>query len=157
MALKRINKELTDINRDPPVGFSAGPVGEDLFKWRATIMGPQDSPYKDGVFFLNIHFPTDYPFKPPKVNFVTKIFHPNINSDGSICLDILRDQWSPALTVTKVLLSISSLLTDPNPDDPLVPEIANMYKTDRAKYEELARQWTREYTNLDRQQTNPVG
>ncbi|OCB90038.1 ubiquitin conjugating enzyme [Sanghuangporus baumii] len=157
MALKRINKELTDINRDPPVGFSAGPVGEDLFKWRATIMGPQDSPYKDGVFFLNIHFPTDYPFKPPKVNFVTKIFHPNINSDGSICLDILRDQWSPALTVTKVLLSISSLLTDPNPDDPLVPEIANMYKTDRAKYEELARQWTREYANLDRQQTNPVG
>ena len=60
-----------------------------------------DSPYSGGVFFLSIHFPTDYPFKPPKVNFTTRIYHPNINSNGSICLDILRDQWSPALTISK--------------------------------------------------------
>lgn len=60
-----------------------------------------DSPYSGGVFFLDIHFPTDYPFKPPKVNFTTRIYHPNINSNGSICLDILRDQWSPALTISK--------------------------------------------------------
>jgi ubiquitin-conjugating enzyme E2 D/E len=64
-------------------------------------MGPGDSPYSGGVFFLAIHFPTDYPFKPPKVNFTTRIYHPNINSNGSICLDILRDQWSPALTISK--------------------------------------------------------
>ncbi|XP_063564553.1 ubiquitin-conjugating enzyme E2 D4 isoform X11 [Gorilla gorilla gorilla] len=93
-----------------------------------------DSPYQGGVFFLTIHFPTDYPFKPPKVAFTTKIYHPNINSNGSICLDILRSQWSPALTVSKVLLSICSLLCDPNPDDPLVPEIAHTYKADREKY-----------------------
>ncbi|XP_049997208.1 ubiquitin-conjugating enzyme E2 D4 isoform X2 [Alexandromys fortis] len=93
-----------------------------------------DSPYQGGVFFLTIHFPTDYPFKPPKVAFTTKIYHPNINSSGSICLDILRSQWSPALTVSKVLLSICSLLCDPNPDDPLVPEIAHTYKADREKY-----------------------
>uniref|UniRef100_A0A672P065 E2 ubiquitin-conjugating enzyme n=1 Tax=Sinocyclocheilus grahami TaxID=75366 RepID=A0A672P065_SINGR len=92
-----------------------------------------DSPYQGGVFFLTIHFPTDYPFKPPKVAFTTKIYHPNINSNGSICLDILRSQWSPALTVSKVLLSICSLLCDPNPDDPLVPEIAHTYKADREK------------------------
>ncbi|KAL4977259.1 ubiquitin-conjugating enzyme/RWD-like protein [Aspergillus desertorum] len=144
MALKRINKELTDLGRDPPSSCSAGPAGEDLFHWQATIMGPVsylrlslerwllqglscfraekipaglatlslalnadglplqgDSPYSGGVFFLTIHFPTDYPFKPPKVNFNTRIYHPNINSNGSICLDILRDQWSPALTISK--------------------------------------------------------
>uniref|UniRef100_A0AC11EJD3 Ubiquitin conjugating enzyme E2 D4 n=1 Tax=Ovis aries TaxID=9940 RepID=A0AC11EJD3_SHEEP len=105
-----------------------------VFHWQATIMGPNDSPYQGGVFFLTIHFPTDYPFKPPKVVFTTKIYHPNINSNGSICLDILRSQWSPALTVSKVLLSICSLLCDPNPDDPLVPEIAHTYKADREKY-----------------------
>ncbi|MGH0127335.1 UNVERIFIED_CONTAM: hypothetical protein FKN15_030672 [Acipenser sinensis] len=70
-------------------------------------MGPSDSPYQGGVFFLTIHFPTDYPFKPPKVAFTTKIYHPNINSNGSICLDILRSQWSPALTVSKAVREVS--------------------------------------------------
>ncbi|XDA77362.1 hypothetical protein R6Z07F_007496 [Ovis aries] len=142
MALKRINKELSDLARDPPAQCSAGPVGDDMFHWQATIMGPNDSPYQGGVFFLTIHFPTDYPFKPPKVAFTTRIYHPNINSNGSICLDILRSQWSPALTISKVLLSICSLLCDPNPDDPLVPEIARIYKTDRDKYNRISREWT---------------
>ena len=133
-AIKRITKELQDLGKDPPSSCSAGPTNSDnLFEWTATIMGPSDSPYTGGVFFLQIHFPPDYPFKPPKINFQTRIYHPNINSNGSICLDILRDQWSPALTISKVLLSICSLLTDPNPDDPLVPEIAHIYKTDRAR------------------------
>jgi len=145
MALKRINKELQDLGRDPPSSCSAGPEADDLFQWRATIMGPPESPYSGGVFFLSIHFPTDYPFKPPKVSFITKIYHPNINSNGSICLDILKDQWSPALTISKVLLSICSLLTDPNPDDPLVPEIAHVYKSDIQKYEATAREWTRRF------------
>lgn len=145
MASKRIQKELQDLQKDPPTSCSAGPAGEDLFHWQATIMGPQDSPYQGGVFFIAIHFPPDYPFKPPKVNFQTKVYHPNVNSQGSICLDILKEQWSPALTISKVLLSICSLLTDPNPDDPLVPEIAHIYKTDRQRYEETAREWTRKY------------
>ncbi|EGD79569.1 ubiquitin-conjugating enzyme H5b [Salpingoeca rosetta] len=145
MALKRIHRELKDLERDPPAQCSAGPVGDDYFHWSATIMGPSDSPFQGGVFFLDIHFPADYPFKPPKVSFQTKIYHPNINSSGGICLDILKSQWSPALTISKVLLSICSLLTDPNPDDPLVPEIARLYKTDRAKYEKTAREWTTKY------------
>ncbi|DAA76775.1 ubiquitin-conjugating enzyme E2-16 kDa [Trichophyton mentagrophytes] len=145
MALKRINKELTDLGRDPPSSCSAGPIGDDLFHWQATIMGPEGSPYAGGVFFLAIHFPTDYPFKPPKVNFTTPVYHPNINSNGSICLDILRDQWSPALTISKVLLSICSMLTDPNPDDPLVPEIAHLYKKKDGEYERIAAEWTRKH------------
>ena len=146
MALRRISKELHDLEKDPPANCSAGPVNDnDVFHWQATIMGPPDSPFAGGVFFLTIGFPTDYPFKPPKVTFTTKIYHPNINSNGSICLDILREQWSPALTISKVLLSICSMLTDPNPDDPLVPDIANIYKEDRGKYEKTAREWTHKF------------
>lgn len=146
MAIKRIQKELIDLGKDPPANCSAGPQdGNDQFHWQATIMGPDESPYSGGVFFLNIQFPTDYPFKPPKLTFVTRIYHPNINSNGSICLDILKDQWSPALTISKVLLSISSLLTDPNPEDPLVPEIAHIYKTDKQRYEATGKEWTRKY------------
>ena len=146
MALKRINRELADLQRDPPANCSAGPVDEsNLYNWTGSIIGPEDSAFQGGIFFLNVQFPTDYPFKPPKVSFTTRIYHPNINSNGSICLDILKDQWSPALTISKVLLSISSLLTDANPNDPLVPEIAHIYKNDRARYENTAREWTRRY------------
>jgi ubiquitin-conjugating enzyme E2 D/E len=120
-------------------------VGEDLFRWEGVIFGPDDSPFSGGVFKLTIQFPVDYPFRAPHVQFQTRIFHPNINSAGMICLDILKKEWSPALTISKVLLSITSLLTDPNPDDPFVPEIAHLYKADRAKYEETARNWTLMY------------
>ena len=145
MAQKRIEKELIDLQKDSPANCSAGTVENDKFHWQATIVGPEGSPYAGGLFFLNIVFPTDYPFRPPKCNFTTKIYHPNINANGSICLDILKDQWSPALTVSKVLLSISSLLTDANPDDPLVPEIAQIYKTNRPKFEATAKEWTKKH------------
>uniref|UniRef100_A0A672H0G6 E2 ubiquitin-conjugating enzyme n=1 Tax=Salarias fasciatus TaxID=181472 RepID=A0A672H0G6_SALFA len=141
--------ELQDLSKDPPAQCSAGPVGDDRERRRRLFfIHEPDSPYQGGVFFLTIHFPTDYPFKPPKVAFTTRIYHPNINSNGSICLDILRSQWSPALTISKVLLSICSLLCDPNPDDPLVPEIARIYKTDPTKYNRLAREWTEKYAML---------
>ena len=116
-----------------------------MFLWTSTIVGPNGSPYQDGIFYLEIEFPPDYPFKPPKITFKTKIYHCNINSNGGICLDILKDNWSPALTISKVLLSISSLLTDANPDDPLVPEIAKAYKDDRKRHDETAKEWTAKY------------
>ena len=145
MSLKRLQKELIDIEKEPPSNCSAGPVDDDLYHWSGTIIGPSDSPYSGGIFWLDIHFPSQYPFKPPKVRFNTKIYHPNINSNGSICLDILGNGWSPALTIGKMLLSISSLLTEPNPDDPLVPEAANLYKEDIDEYNEVAKDWTRIY------------
>jgi ubiquitin-conjugating enzyme E2 D/E len=145
MALRRIQKELADLQKDPPSNCSAGPIDSDLFKWEGVILGPGDSPYAGGVFKLDIQFPVDYPFKPPKIQFTTKIYHPNVNPTGLICLDILKQQWSPALTISKVLLSITSLLTDPNPDDPFVPEIAHLLKTNKAMYEARAREFTLRY------------
>ena len=111
----------------------------------STLTGPSGSPYAGGVYFLDISFPTDYPFKPPRVTFKTRIYHCNINSNGAICLDILKDNWSPALTISKVLLSICSLLTDANPHDPLVGSIAKQYREDREAHDKVAAEWNRRY------------
>ena len=146
MALRRLQREYQEILNDPPANCTAGPATEaDFFTWDAMIFGPDDSPFTGGTFHLTIRFPTDYPFKPPIITFRTKIYHPNINSAGGICLDILKGQWSPALSISKVLLSILSLLTDANPNDPLVPEIADIYKRNRAAYDATAREWTLKY------------
>ena len=144
-SIRRIRKELEEIRVEPPSNCSAGPLPDNIKEWEATIIGPSESPYAGGLFKLQILFTDKYPFKPPKVKFTTRIFHPNINSHGSICLDILNVNWSPALTITKLLLSISSLMTDPNPNDPLVKSIADMYMLDREKYNIKAREFTLRY------------
>lgn len=113
--------------------------------WHAKILGPANTPYEGGIFSLYVRFPADYPFKPPKVSFVTKVYHCNINSSGSICLDILKDHWSPALTVVKVMLSLVTLLEHPNPDDPLDSESAGLYRFDKMRYDNNAREYTKKY------------
>jgi ubiquitin-conjugating enzyme E2 D/E len=145
--VKRLQKELLDMQKNDTPNLSAGPVNDNLFEWEAVILGPIGTPYEGGVFNLNISIPSNYPFKPPTVIFKTKIYHPNINSSGSICLDILKTQWSPALTISKILLSICSLLADPNPNDPLVPEIANLLKTNIEVYNQTAKEWTNIYAS----------
>ena len=145
-ALRRLQKELENISKDPSENVSAYPENDsNLFKWRATLIGPVGTVYEGGVFNVQILFPDEYPFRPPKVKFLTKIYHPNINLNGEICLDILRGKWTPALTVRTVLLSICSLLDKPNPDDPLMPKIAILYRSNKERYEELAREWTTTY------------
>lgn len=147
MSLKRIRKELQEIQNEHISECEAGPFNDDMYKWKAKLKGPPESPYEGGTFILNIDFPSDYPFKPPKVTFDTKIYHCNINSNGGICLDILKDQWSPALTITKILLSISSLLHDPNPNDPLVASIAKVYLENKNLHDHTAKEWTARFAN----------
>lgn len=147
--VKRILKELEELKKSPPENCSAGLMdpGNDIYKIQAMITGPEGSPYYGGIFFLQIDIPVDYPFKAPKFNFTTKIYHCNINSSGSICLDILKQNWSPALTISKVLLSICSLMDDPNPNDPLMPDIANLLVKDKQKHDMIAREWTMMYAS----------
>ena len=140
---KRLSKELVKLNKDPVPNCSAGPKNDnDIYCWCATIMGPEGTPYYGGVFHLELLFTTKYPIKPPQVRFKTKIFHPNIDENGGICIDILKDAWNPLLSVRTILLSICSLLNDPNTDDPLVPHIGNLYKNHKEQFIEEAKSWT---------------
>ena len=142
---RRIQKELIDVQKNPIPGITAAPNEEDIHNWSASIVGPEASPYEGGIFELDIFFPQSFPFKPPRVKFKTKIYHCNISKSGSICLDLLKGEWSPVLTVNKLLLSILTLLTDPNPSDPLVPEIARLYERKRVEHDQNAREWTSKY------------
>jgi ubiquitin-conjugating enzyme E2 D/E len=145
MLTRRLIVELRKINEEPIENCSAGLISNDITKWKATIIGPTDTPYEGGIFNLNIEFTENYPYKPPIVYFTTPIYHCNINSRGGICLDILKNNWSPALTVVKLLMSICSLLSEPNPNDPLVPEIAKLYINNRKQHDINAKEYTLKY------------
>jgi ubiquitin-conjugating enzyme E2 D/E len=145
MALIRIKKEFTDVTKAEGKGISAQIVGDDFFKWQATINGDEASPYKGGVFFLAVEFPKNYPFSPPKIKFDTKIYHCNVNEKGEICLEELKEKWSPGLTISRILDIISGLMKVPNIDNPVNAEIASEYKTNKRKHDETAADWTRKY------------
>lgn len=152
-ALRRITRELKEIEEASTKDhqnaiYSVSPDGDNLYHWTGYIFGPSNSPYQGGVFKITIDYPDQYPFKAPKIAFQSKVYHPNISKDGSICLDILKDKWSPALTIPKILMSISSLLVDPNPDDPLSPDVASVYKRNKKEFERIAADWTAKYALL---------
>lgn len=138
------------MQRHPVEGVSACPVSTSLDMWTAVLEGQPGTPYIGGTFRLHVHFPQGYPFEPPMVQFVTRIFHPNINCNGSICMDLLGEEgWTPAVTVQQVLRALLTLMAEPNPDDPLAPEVAAMYKTDRAVFDSEAQAWTARFAVPD--------
>jgi ubiquitin-conjugating enzyme E2 D/E len=145
--LRRLIHHYREIEKNPPPYCYASPVdsSKDMIDWVGWIDGPEDSPYFNGRFSLSLTFTSDFPFKPPQIKFVTPIFHPNISAEGEICLDILHSQWSPAITIRSLLISLCSLLTDPNPEHGLNKEALQLYRTDRSKYEQAAKQWTNIY------------
>jgi len=120
--------------------------GENLMHWKGYVKGPEGTAYEGGKFHVDIVIPKNYPFEPPKMKFDTKVWHPNVSSQtGAICLDILKSEWSPALTLRTALLSLQALLSTPNPDDPQDAQVAGQYKQDRKKFEATAKQWTDMY------------
>jgi ubiquitin-conjugating enzyme E2 D/E len=152
-AKKRIQKELEKFNIEESEGFTAGPIDDsDLFKWQATVAGPEDSPYEGGIFELSIEFPQDFPYKPPRLCILTKIFHPNLNYySGTICccaLDFLKNSWNPCISVLEMLIAFQNLLINPNIEKVCGLgnyEAANLYKEDKNAYEIKAKEWTEKY------------
>merc|ERR1712187_100839 len=143
MALpKRIVKETERLMAEPVPGINAVPHEENLRYFDVSIHGPVQSPYEGGIFRLELFLPEDYPMTPPKIRFLTKIYHPNIDRLGRICLDVLKNNWSPALQIRTILLSIQILLGAPNPDDPLANDVAQRWKEDEAAAIKTAKEWT---------------
>jgi len=134
---------------DPGPGISAWPIEDNMLNLEAQIQGPQDSPYEGGVYTLNIQMSDRYPLEPPRVRFLTPIYHPNIDSDGRICLDTLKMQpqgtWSPSININTLLLTIRVLMAQPNADDGLVPDITEEYKRDPSLWRRKAEQHTRSH------------
>ncbi|KHN74886.1 Ubiquitin-conjugating enzyme E2 1 [Toxocara canis] len=125
---------------DPPAGVSGAPTEDNILMWEAIIFGPQDTPFEDGTFKLTLEFTEEYPNKPPTVKFISKMFHPNVYADGSICLDILQNRWSPTYDVAAILTSIQSLLDEPNPNSPANSLAAQLYQENRREYEKRVQQ-----------------
>lgn len=142
---QRIIKETQKLIGEPCDGITAFPSEDNARYFLVTIRGPSDSAYDGGLFHLELFLPEEYPMTAPKVRFTTKLYHPNVDKLGRICLDILKDKWSPALQIRTVLLSIQALLSAPNPDDPLDNDVASHWKRNEHEALEKAREWTRLY------------
>ena len=138
----RITKETEKLQREAPPGICASPTADNPRYFKIVVAGPSQSPYEGGVFNLELFLPEEYPMVPPKVRFMTRIYHPNIDKIGRICLDILKDKWSPALQIRTVLLSIQALLSAPNPDDPLANDVAEHWKRNESEAIRVAKEWT---------------
>ncbi|XP_071941408.1 ubiquitin-conjugating enzyme E2 G2 isoform X2 [Antedon mediterranea] len=161
-ALKRLMAEYKQLSVNPPEGIIAGPKNEDnFFEWEALITGPEDTCFEGGVFQAVINFPHDYPLNPPKMQFTCEMFHPNIYSDGRVCISILHapgddpmgyetsaERWSPVQSVEKILLSVVSMLAEPNDESGANVDASKMWRDDRERFEEKAQEIVRKSLGL---------
>ena len=134
-AKKRLMQDLRKLSKCPPEGISASPNEDDIMNWTCVIFGPDDTIWEGGIFQLKMVFNEEYPIRPPKVTFTTQMFHPNIYKDGNICLDILKENWSPTYDVMAILSSIQLLLNEPNPASPANGEAADLYVRNKREYD----------------------
>ncbi|KAG7387385.1 Ubiquitin-conjugating enzyme E2 T [Phytophthora boehmeriae] len=145
----RMRKEIAMLESDPPFGVSAWPKDDKIDQLEAQILGPDGSPYEKGVFQLEIEIPERYPFEPPKVRFLTPIYHPNIDDGGRICLDTLKMQpkgsWLPSVNISTLLTTIRLLMAEPNADDGLMPDIADVFKHNRELFNQKATEMTAQH------------
>ncbi|XP_060064778.1 ubiquitin-conjugating enzyme E2-22 kDa-like [Ylistrum balloti] len=163
IATQRIQREFKEVVKSEEVAkcsIKVELVNDSYTELKGEIAGPPDTPYEGGKFILEIKIPETYPFNPPKVKFLTKIWHPNISSvTGAICLDILKDQWAAAMTLRTVLLSLQALLSAAEPDDPQDAVVARQFKENLAIFKRTASHWTNKYAggpNRDEQYEDRV-
>lgn len=161
-AYKRLMVEYKQLSNNPPDGISAGPIDEsNFFEWECLIRGPEETPYEDGIFSATLSFPSDYPLTPPVMKFTSNIYHPNVYKDGKVCISILHppgddpnryesasERWSPIQSVEKILISVMSMLAEPNDESPANIDAAKMWRDDREQFNKIVRQNVRESLGL---------
>ncbi|CAN0236995.1 unnamed protein product [Scytosiphon promiscuus] len=149
VGLVRLGKELKMLTDEPPPGVCAWPVEDCMTHLQAQIQGPEDTPYERGTFLLDLQIPDRYPFEPPKVRFLTPIYHPNIDSGGRICLDTLKmrpaGSWAPSMNVPTLLTTIRLLMAHPNGDDGLMPDITELFLKNPSRFADVARAHVEEH------------
>eukprot|EP01084_Bolivina_argentea_P015007 28067_1 len=157
MAVRRLKKELKDFEAKPLNGTTAKQIGDDWFHWKASIQGLNGLPYEGGTFELDISYPQDYPFKPPKIKFITKIYHANISErNGNFELSLLNDNWTPRYTISNILAGIVLMLCNVHPYDSYNPEAATLYRKNETKYNQTATKWTKQYAGYNANTTTNV-
>ncbi|PFH56707.1 hypothetical protein XA68_16111 [Ophiocordyceps unilateralis] len=152
-AHRRLLHEYRALTKDAPEGITAGPVSEDdLLQWECAVQGPEGTPFEGGVFLAEMKFPKDYPLSPPTMRFLVDVWHPNVYPSGLVCISILHppgddpnhyeqasERWSPIQSVEKILISVMSMLAEPNDESPANVEAAKMWRERRAEYEDKVR------------------
>ena len=148
--MKCLKKELDELKRDPIItlGVCVGEINNDVFHWQITMLGPQDTPYSGGLFYLTAEFPDNYPDSGPEVKFKNKMYHLNVSNNGHVCINTLSN-WRKGTTMTEVLSLIFALFYKQNPDDAYSQDMAKLFKTNRQEFDKNAREYTEKYASIN--------